>query len=265
MTKIITQAQAEKRFYNKLSVDKYGHTATIEWTGTQTNGWIRSGGTSPRDVFTITCSKCDQSLVNRWRASSHTNADGSIPTGDVSNANYHFLLHKPEVLTDMPAEKIMVVHMKRAKRNTEFWIAHYLDDDFWDSTDISAAGGWRGSTLTPYMSLKQQSNGKWQRMGAFSSRDEAVGYCTKQKQRYVVKGYVVDVLDHTSSGHIPPAATVAISVKKLINEYKELRVKATPIEQKQWLDKVSDALKQLELLDSLYEEVRENFKESLEL
>ena len=83
------------------------------------------------------------------------------------------------------------------------------------------------------------------------------------KVKYERKGYVVTVKQSTDSGVVPVAATVAISVRKLINDYKELSNKDNPGVMKKWLDNVNDALTTMELLETLRDEVQEDFAKAM--
>ncbi len=189
---------------------------------------------------------------------SFVNADGSIPQSQLTRANAHIRQFKPQAAITEDATKVVHVHMKRGGSH-EFWVVPVTDTDFFDAIQRRSYT----STDYPWSSWKKNTKGQWRNYGSFTTKDEAVGTLTKMVRGYELKGYEVDILEQTSTGHTPPTATVRTSVKRLIVDYKSLRRNATPIETKKWLDRIDEAVGQLGLLEALRDEARERYEESL--
>jgi len=255
-SKMMSLQTAEKRFLNKLYKDDYGHSAVVEWPDNYP-------ATGDRRYFEIKCKKCGVRISGGWR--SFQNADGSIPSSQVTIYNTHIHQHRPKETIHLDPYIVMSVEMRRGS-DTEFWVALVNDNDFLEAIGDTwrPHGAWADSY--PYAAWRKDSRGKWHYMGTYATEMEAVGKITENQRNYELKGYRATV--HTRNddvGVIPPAATVKLSVRALIDEYKKLRSGATPMEVNEWLGKVNDALTQVSLLETLREEVEERFQKSLEI
>jgi hypothetical protein len=255
MSRKITHAKAITRFEGKVLKVK-GHKPSIEWTGDTMDRTYGAPEPDIRDKFEIKCA-CGDRVSTGW--GNWTNKDGSIPQSITGYVNRHMRNKRPVQPILHDPEKIVEVKMKRGNKTTEYWVAYVGDDEFFEST-----GTRKPNTHEPWGLYEKRGDGSWRIRAAYKTRDMAVGYATKLVYSWEGKGYDVETLDHTSSGHVPPAATVAISVRKLINEYKDATKLNNPVVVKAWLDKVSDALTQMELLHELHETVEEAFHESLD-
>ncbi len=255
--KRISMEAAAKRFLGKLQTEDYGHTITVKWGAAP--GAISTVLSGDRETFDITCRKCG-TVVAPYR--NFVNADGTIGATKVSEVNFHLWEQRPKETITTDAYLVMSVEMRRGD-DTEFWVAHASDTDFREGIG-KVMHDWYQRSAFKWQSFRKDSRGTWRYLGVFATEMEAVGSCSAFERNYTLKGYKV-TLHHrnTDFGVIPPAATVKISVKSLINEYKGLRAAATPIEVKQWLDKVADALTNMDLLEALHEEVKVRFAESL--
>jgi hypothetical protein len=253
-TKMISHKKAEERFAARLLPDNHGHRISVHWNGKQLEH------TNPkRDKFDLVCSRCTAN-VNRWEM--YVNADGTIGVGNITEANSHIISRTPAEIVTTEAYVVMTVEMKRGA-DKEFWVTHKQDTDFLEAINQTKHNYWISDTF-PWTSWIKNSRGKWQVVGRYSTELEAVGSCTAFELGYKSRGYACTIhVTDSDVGVTPPSATVAISVRRLIDEYKSLRSGATPLEIKPWLDKVREALVQLELLESLADEVEERFAKSM--
>ncbi len=262
MTKKITTTKAEERFQKKLLPDKHGHNITVLWTDEKTN----YGGDDIRDNFKLKCSKCLGTRIGPWYNRYVTNADGTIGQAFVTSANAHISqvqadLDRTPVSTE--AKLIMSIEMRRGDDN-EYWVAHDDDTDFFEAINRNRSG--YKNPQFPWVYCHKNSRGKWNTWSHFSSRDVAIGKIMEDRLKWRNKGLVVTVHEESNTGVVPVAATVAISVRKLINDYKEAKIdKQNPIALKAWVDKSQEAVDQLNLLTDLRNEVMEAYTEALSL
>ena len=275
-TKKITQAAAEKRFNLKaLRDDVETHEPIITWTGDVHMDTIYNGTElvddtdDQRDEFLLSCSNpaCADGQFRHWRVN-YVNKNGQLPATKINLWNSHILRirAKRESVTMMQdAALVMEVHMHRGK-NHEYWVAHQDDHEFWEATKIeSYADGQNRNSSYPWRVPHTNTRGWTRYTGWFRTRDEAIGYVLSMKVKYERKGYVTTIKASTDSGVVPVAATVAISVRKLINDFKELGTadRKNPGTMKKWLDDANDALTTMSLLETLRDEAQENLNEAL--
>lgn len=260
ITMPMTRKNAESKFKQKLVVidGHKDHTPTFKWEKGVPNAW---SSRSDRDIMAVSCKACKDWHTGNW----YVNKTGAISQTHVSTFIAHIIRERP-LLDDIEAEKVMIVTMRRGGTH-DFWVAHTNDDDFYEAIGLKEGSypyAWVKQKSTPFAAWKLNTTGSWHILGTTVTRDEAIALCIRQRIKYTNKGYETELLTEASTGHIPPAATVAISVKKLINEYKTAKTKS-PYEMKQWLDKTGKALTQMEILQTLHDEVQEQYLESMTL
>ena len=272
-TKKIKHDTAEKRFVRKVLQDDVNpHNPVFKWTGEihkqksydHQQGIYVDDDDGNRDKFEIKCdNKTCGALVFRSWHQDYVNENGAVPAASLTTWNNHILASRAKreaVVVSEEAALIIEVQMIRGS-NHEYWVVHQNDKDWWEAVGF---GPYTDNHRLWRVCWKDTRG--WKRWAnSFGTRDEAVGYCLSMKVKYERKGYVVTVKQSTDSGVVPVAATVAISVRKLINDYKELSNKDNPGVMKKWLDNVNDALTTMELLETLRDEVQEDFAKAMVL
>lgn len=254
---MISQEKAIERFKAKLLSENHGHELKVVFTGTQ----YEYSGEPYRDQFKVECSKCGE--VNTYPT--HVNVDGSIGAAPISQANSHIIIKRPQPVVDKEAYLVLSVKMKRGD-DRELWVAHFSDSDFLEAIDKKPYSNYYGS-YNQWRTFHKDSRGVWKNYGSYATEAEAIGSCTAYEVGFKHKGYETTVhVKDSDIGLTPVTATVKLSVKSLINDYKtNLRSGATPMEIKPWLEKVEDAITQIEVLEAFHAEVQERFQKSLEI
>ena len=245
--------KAAEGFHRKLLTPNYGHKLKLKWLEPTGTGWLG-------DLwhFRITCKKCRKTVVAEYR--NVQNSDGSIPMGSISQANAHILMaqkrEEAKGAIAVDSRLIMEVEMKRG-RNHEYWLVHYKDTDFFESIDMLPAG----SEWAQWSVLFRNTRG-WKRSNTWVTEEEAFGWVVKQKQKYELKGLSPIVKSSMDTGVTSVAATVKVSVRKLIDDYKAANPD-NPVEIKEWMEKADEALQNMELLQALREEVSHDMTDVL--
>jgi len=266
-TKRRTHESAEKSFYKKLLTDDCGHKFEIDWTGDtkdisqfvrRQTGQSQYIVVDTRDQFKLTCKKCV------WRNSGWVNKDGTIPQGSLSWVNDHIKTAIAERDLHKGFEEAVLVATVKMRRGNDkqFWVCHATDEDFIEAT--GSRPRW-GNVRNPWNVYELKSNGEWAWWGPHTTKEAAVAYAVRKLENLSYKGYEIDYKDVASSvGVVSPAATVSISVRKLINDYKEVN-KSNPILMKEWLERADEAIMTMDLLKTLRDEVASDYLESLVL
>lgn len=237
------------------------HSAVIRWDKEIDGGWQDK---DPRARVEVTCSCSGMFSYNPQRV----NKNGHIPSRYVTTFNSHILgiqtkeeNEKLEHIGVPEPSLIAKVHMVRITH--EWWVFHVNSDlakEVSKGTKVSYSyRGWNWKLAV------KKSNG-WRGYGSANSREEAVATVLMliEKERY--RGHKVEIFDtSTSIGVEAPVATIANSVRRLLDDAKDLNENASPHEVAAVLQVTSDGIIQLEMLLDLKEELSGRFSKALDL
>lgn len=251
-------ANAERAYHKKI-VQEPGHIITVTWD-------IDSTGFQPIQ-YSIQCS-CGINQGWGWK-DRNLNVDSSIPKKSIMLANSHIIdiqrdrdYHRGA--KDQFPEPRLVAKVKMARVTHEWWIAH-MDTDLiievlypkGHNQPISAQWPWK---------VLQKNSARYKFVQSHRTQEQAVAAVLKYVERERYRGHDVEILDdEITVGIEAPAATIASSVRKLIDNSKGLGKNPAPHKIAAILQATDDGLAQLELLGDLREELRNRFGQALDL
>lgn len=248
--------KAEERFFKRV-LDVKGHKVTITWGKLSQDRWNEG-----RQEFTLTCS-CGVPITG-WQGRWSTNADGAIGKHVLTGVNSHIQQARVnEGISREPVEDaklLMRVPMLRGLEH-EYWAVDVRDTDFFEGIKKRPPNV---ATMYRYQVWFRDSRGKWDQWGWFENLEEAAGAVSKRRWKYTSDGKLPLMMYETDAGAQSPAISVSVAVRKLIDDFAEID-KSNPIIVKPWLDRVDDALTQMDLLAQLRDEVRNHLLSGMEL
>lgn len=215
--------------------------------------------------YQLSCS-CGNASGWNWRERG-LNKDDTMPKKAITTVNAHIINSTREHnLVEQRKEGaeeprlVARVHMTRVVH--EWWIAHQTSD-LAVELNISQRSGIHDNY--PWKVL-QKNTRRWKFVQSHRTKEQAVAAILKyvEKERY--RGHGVEIVDaNMELGIEAPVATIASSVRRLIDDAKELGEDPAPHELAAILQATDDGMAQLELLEPLREELRNRFGRALDL
>ncbi len=249
-------AKAEAGFRRKVIEDK-NHEIEVTWDPDTQKAY------QPIE-YHLKCS-CGKASGWQWRDRG-LNKDDTMPKKAITTVNAHIINSTREHnLVEQRKEGseeprlVARVHMTRVIH--EWWIAHQTSD-LAVELGLSAPGRFDNY---PWKVL-QKNTRRWKFVQSHRTKEQAVAAILKyvEKERY--RGHGVEIIDaNMELGIEAPVATIASSVRRLIDDAKNLGDDATPHELAAVLEATQDGMAQLELLKPLREELRNRFGQALDL
>ncbi len=248
---------AERAFHRKI-VQEPGHIIMVTWD-------INSPGYQPIQ-YSIQCS-CGINQGWGWKDRG-LNVDSSMPKKSIMLANSHII----DVQRDKDyhrgasqfPEPRLIAKVKMARVTHEWWVAH-MDTDLIIEVLYPKGHNQPISAQWPWKVLQRNSH-RYKFIQSHRTQEQAVAAVLKYVERERYRGHDVEILDEEMTvGIEAPAATIASSVRRLIDESKGLGKNPAPHKVAAILRATDDGLAQLELLGGLREELRNRFGQALDL
>ncbi len=249
---------AERAFHRKV-VQEPGHIITVTWESGLIAGRV--------DQYSVQCS-CGAEQGWGWKDRG-MNADGSMSGKSVMLANQHVIEvqrdkdYKLSWGNERPEPRLIAkVHLSRVTH--EWWVAH-MDSNLVQETVYPKGHNQPISAQWPWKILQKNSH-RYKFIQSHRTQEQAVGAVLKYVERERYRGHDVTILDDEMTvGIEAPAATIEVSVRRLINAAKSLGKNPTPHSLAAVLQATNDGVAQLELLEELREELRNRFGQALDL
>lgn len=247
-------AKAEARFRNKVIPNK-DHQIEVTWNADTQKSY------QPIE-YHLRCS-CGKGGGWQWRDRG-LNQDDTMPKKAITTVNAHIInATRERDLVEQRKEGweeprlVARVHMTRVTH--EWWIAH-------QTSDLAVELGIVGRLDNYPWKVLQKNTRRWKFVQSHRTKEQSVAAILKyvEKERY--RGHGVEIIDaNMELGIEAPVATIASSVRRLIDDAKELGDNPAPHEVAAILEATQDGLAQLELLEPLREELRNRFGQALDL
>lgn len=249
-------AKAEAKFRSKV-ISNQDHQIEVTWDPDTQKAY------QPIE-YHLSCS-CGKASGWQWRDRG-LNKDDTMPRKAVTTVNAHIINSTRE--TDLVRQRkegseeprlVARVHMTRVIH--EWWIAHQTSD-----LAVELGIGQRNGHVNYPWKVLQKNTRRWKFVQSHRTKEQAVAAILKyvEKERY--RGHGVEIVDaNMELGIEAPVATIASSVRRLIDDAKELGEDPAPHELAAILQATDDGMAQLELLEPLREELRNRFGRALDL
>ncbi len=247
-----TLAKRETRFLSKVN-ENPDHQVSVTWDDASLDE-----GPNLSARFKVHCS-CDYPW--NW---DYVNADGSIGVRHIRGVNKHILVQtlqaaQPVVVDDEPF-LIAKVHLTRVTH--EWWVFHYSSDL---ADEVANTRNHWGNQTWPWMVAVKKTNG-WRTQVVEKTKEQAIAGALRRLENERARGNGVEIFDiEATIGIEAPTATISSSVRRLIDDAKGLKPKATPHEIQTVLQAANKGLIQLKLLEVLQKDLQRRFDESFDL
>ena len=250
-------AKAEDRFFQKVHVEP-GHDISVTWDIDEERSW------QPIQ-YSIQCS-CGVAQGWGWKDRG-LNVDMSIGKGVIMTANSHVITAQREKdysrQDKVPEPRLIAkVHMVRVTH--EWWVAHQ-ETDLVQETLYPKGHTQPMSNQWPWKVFQKNSH-RFKFIQSHNTQEQAVAAVLKYVERERFRGNEVTIIDEEMTvGIEAPAATIASSVRRLIDDAHRLGKKPAPHDIAAILQATDEGLAQLELLEELRGELRNRFGQALDL
>ena len=262
---------------------------------------LRRGYTSWREIdcreYMLACSKgCDMGQVwddsqgnwvpseSRWMT---TSTKGRLTQRFIGAFNQHIIEQQrterlKQTNKNLPLDRpILIAEVQQVRITVEHWLVYGGHEEFIKRINAHVQEKLDSGELSWGYANQHVRQNHWYRLRKNSKG--YVWYGVYEDYNAAVRDIVRDARDQVRKGHTPiihaepdeeaikgvraPAATVNEGIRSLIDDYKQIpkTKQGNPVVEKKWLDRVNDALTEVELLEQLRDEVQAKLMEGLGL